>query len=111
MPGLPQVVEGLLQLEVGLPDAAMEGVEVPAGLLEHLERGRQLAEGRYRLVADALGYRVTRGPVGAAGGAEPGEQIVVAHDVPVPTDARWTHGPRRPSGARVGQVVRSPQSR
>ena len=72
VPGLPQVVEGLLELKVGLPGAAVEGVEVPAGLLEHLERGRQLAERGHRLVADPVGHRVARRPLGVAGGAEPG---------------------------------------
>ena len=85
MPGLPQMVEGLLEFEVGFPGAAVEGVEVSAGLLEHLERGRQLAERGHRLVADPAGHRMDRRASGMTGGAEAGEQVVV-HAIDVPRD-------------------------
>jgi hypothetical protein len=61
---------------------------MPAGLLDDLERGRELAESGRRLVVDPVGHRVRRGTLGTPGGAEPGDQVVIVHGVGIPPPGR-----------------------
>ena len=75
---LPQIVNSVLQRKISRSRAAIQGVQVPAGLLDDLERRpRTDPEQADRLVVDPVGHRVRPGRArNSRRNRRPGDQVI-----------------------------------